>query len=119
MPDAVLFDLDGTLIDTAPDMGEALSNLLIEEKRAPLPLESIRPYVSQGGLVLTRLGFDGHVDEAEIEPLRLRFLWRACWRVSTPAVSCESIATIPARRARPCRSAPIPRQMKMIAFPTR
>ena len=74
MPEAVLFDLDGTLIDTAPDMGEALSNLLIEEKRAPLPLESIRPYVSQGGLVLTRLGFDGHVDEAEIEPLRLRFL---------------------------------------------
>ena len=55
-------------------MGGALNNLLIEEKRAPLPLESIRPYVSQGGLVLTRLGFDGHVDEAEIEPLRLRFL---------------------------------------------
>lgn len=74
MPDAVLFDLDGTLIDTAPDMGGALNNLLIEEKRAPLPLESIRPYVSQGGLVLTRLGFDGHVDEAEIEPLRQRFL---------------------------------------------
>jgi len=74
MPDAVLFDLDGTLIDTAPDMVGALNNLLIEEKRAPLPLESIRPYVSQGGLVLTRIGFDGHVDEAEIEPLRQRFL---------------------------------------------
>ena len=74
MPEAVLFDLDGTLIDTAPDMGGALNNLLIEEKRAPLPLESIRPYVSQGGLVLTRLGFEGHVDETEIEPLRQRFL---------------------------------------------
>jgi phosphoglycolate phosphatase len=74
MPEAVLFDLDGTLIDTAPDMVGALNNLLIEEKRAPLPLESIRPYVSQGGLVLTRLGFNGHVDEAEIEPLRQRFL---------------------------------------------
>ena len=74
MPEAVLFDLDGTLIDTAPDMGGALNNLLIEEKREPLSLESIRPYVSQGGLVLTRLGFDGHVDEAEIEPLRQRFL---------------------------------------------
>jgi len=74
MPEAVLFDLDGTLIDTAPDMGGALNNLLIEEKREPLPLESIRPYVSQGGLVLTRLGFDGHVDESQIEPLRQRFL---------------------------------------------
>ena len=74
MPEAVLFDLDGTLIDTAPDMGGALNNLLIEEKRAPLPIESIRPYVSQGGLVPTRLGFEGHVDESQIEPLRQRFL---------------------------------------------
>jgi len=74
MPDAVLFDLDGTLIDTAPDMGGALNNLLIEEGHAPLPLESIRPLVSQGGLVLTRLGFDAHVEEAQIEPLRQRFL---------------------------------------------
>jgi phosphoglycolate phosphatase len=74
MPDAVLFDLDGTLIDTAPDMGAALNNLLIEENRAPLPLAAIRPYVSQGGLVLTRLGFAGQVAEDEIEPLRLRFL---------------------------------------------
>ena len=74
MPDAVLFDLDGTLIDTAPDMGGALNNLLIEENRPPLPLEALRPYVSQGGLVLTRIGFGGQVDEAEIEPLRQRFL---------------------------------------------
>jgi phosphoglycolate phosphatase len=74
MPEAVLFDLDGTLIDTAPDMGGALNNLLREENREPLPLATIRPYVSQGGLVLTRLGFGNTVDEAEIEPLRQRFL---------------------------------------------
>ena len=74
MPEAILFDLDGTLIDTAPDMGGALNNLLREENREPLPLASIRPYVSQGGLVLTRLGFGNTVDEAEIEPLRQRFL---------------------------------------------
>ena len=76
MIEAVLFDLDGTLIDTAPDMGGALNNLLIEENLEPLPLESIRPYVSQGGLVLTRLGFSGKVPEQEIEPLRRRFLER-------------------------------------------
>ena len=74
MIEAVLFDLDGTLIDTAPDMGGALNNLLIEEGYEPLPLENIRPYVSRGGLVLTQLGFAEHVTEAEIEPLRLRFL---------------------------------------------
>ena len=59
MIEAVLFDLDGTLIDTAPDMGAALNNLLIEENLEPLPLTTIRPLVSQGGLVLTRLGFAG------------------------------------------------------------
>ena len=69
MPEAVLFDLDGTLIDTAPDMGGALNNLLIEENLPPLPLAAIRPYVSQGGLVLTRLGFAGQVAEAELVAL--------------------------------------------------
>jgi len=71
---AILFDLDGTLIDTAPDMGAALNNLLIEEGLAPIPLKIIRPYVSQGALVLTRLGFSEQVTESEIEPLRLRYL---------------------------------------------
>jgi 2-phosphoglycolate phosphatase len=74
MIEAVLFDLDGTLIDTAPDMGAALNNLLREEGYEPLPLASIRPFVSQGGLVLTQLGFGKSVTEQEIEPLRQRFL---------------------------------------------
>ena len=74
MIEAVLFDLDGTLIDTAPDMGGALNNLLAEEGLPPLPLDTIRPYVSQGGLVLTQLGFANHVTESEIEPLRQRYL---------------------------------------------
>ncbi len=74
MIEAVLFDLDGTLVDTAPDMGGALNNLMIEEGLESLPLDSIRPYVSQGGLVLTRMGFGGKVPEAEIESLRQRFL---------------------------------------------
>jgi phosphoglycolate phosphatase len=74
MIEAILFDLDGTLVDTAADMGGALNRLLLEEGLEPLPMETIRPLVSQGGLVLTRLGFDGKVAEQQIEPLRQRFL---------------------------------------------
>jgi phosphoglycolate phosphatase len=73
---SVLFDLDGTLIDTAPDLAAALNHILEEEGIAPLPYETIRPNVSRGGLVLTKLAFDPHRSESEIEPLRQRFLDR-------------------------------------------
>ncbi len=71
---AVLFDLDGTLVDTAPDLAAALNQIVREENMPPLPYESIRPYVSQGGLALIKLAFDQVRQEQEIEPLRLRFL---------------------------------------------
>ena len=71
---AILFDLDGTLVDTAPDMAAALNHILNEEGMDSLPLATIRPHVSRGGLALTKLAFDDHREETEIEPLRLRFL---------------------------------------------
>ena len=45
---AVLFDLDGTLVDTAPEMHLAVNVLLEEEGLNPLPYESVRPHVSNG-----------------------------------------------------------------------
>ena len=71
--DALLLDLDGTLLDTAPDMGGALNRLRLEHGREPLPAASIRPVVSHGAVRLVALGFPeatGH----EFERLRLRFL---------------------------------------------
>jgi len=55
--DAVLFDLDGTLADTAPDLAFALNATLRRYGREPLTLEQIRPVVSHGGIALIRLGF--------------------------------------------------------------
>lgn len=72
--EAVLFDLDGTLIDTAPDMAASLNHIVAEEGLQPLALETIRPHVSRGGLALTCLAFEKHRPEQDIEPLRLRFL---------------------------------------------
>jgi 2-phosphoglycolate phosphatase len=70
---ALLLDLDGTLLDTAPDMAGALNRLRLEEGHAELPFASVRPFVSSGAAALVRLGF-GTPGPEEFERLRLRFL---------------------------------------------
>ncbi len=70
---AVLFDLDGTLLDTALDMCEALNRLRAEENLAPLPFDAVRCQVSHGGHALTRLGF-GTLPPDEHETMRMRLL---------------------------------------------
>lgn len=59
--EVVLFDLDGTLVDTAPDLGGALNRVIEERGFAPLPAATIRPHVSRGGRGLTELGYS-HYD---------------------------------------------------------
>jgi phosphoglycolate phosphatase len=71
--DALLLDLDGTLLDTAPDMGGALNRLRMEHGLAPLEPEVIRPVVSHGAARLVELGFPGSSGPFA-EQLRLRFL---------------------------------------------
>jgi len=70
---ALLLDLDGTLLDTAPDMGGALNRLRGESGLAPLPAAVIRPVVSHGAMRLVKLGFP-QAEGDEFERLRLRFL---------------------------------------------
>jgi phosphoglycolate phosphatase len=70
----VLFDLDGTLADTAPDMAHALNALRNEEGRKELAYETIRPEVSHGATALVKLGFDVAQGDPEFERLRQRFL---------------------------------------------
>jgi N-acetyl-D-muramate 6-phosphate phosphatase len=70
---ALLLDLDGTLLDTAPDMAAALNVLLAEEKREPLPFAQIRPVVSHGSAGLIRLAFESSEGTAR-QRLITRFL---------------------------------------------
>lgn len=74
MIDAVLFDLDGTLADSAPDLGAALNRLLAEEDRAPLALEQMRPHASNGVRGLLGAGFGISPDESSYAGLANRFL---------------------------------------------
>lgn len=71
---AVLFDLDGTLADTAPDLAAALNAVLVEEGRDELPFATVRPWVSWGALRLIRLAFGEDLRDTELERLRRRLL---------------------------------------------
>ncbi|MDO9238024.1 MAG: phosphoglycolate phosphatase [Aquabacterium sp.] len=73
-PQAVLFDLDGTLADTAGDLAGALNQLRINRGLQPLPLDMLRPYASSGARGLIGVGLDIHPGHAEYESLREGFL---------------------------------------------
>ena len=74
MPRAVLFDFDGTLADTAPDLGGALNALRAERGLPPLAIEEVRPFASSGARGLLRAGFGMTPDHPEYESMRLAFL---------------------------------------------
>lgn len=70
----VLFDLDGTLADTAPDLAYALNTLLTEHHKPLLPYPTIRPVASNGAAALIELGFGVARTDPHFAPLRARFL---------------------------------------------
>lgn len=70
----VLFDLDGTLVDTAPDLAAALNALRSEHGLAPLPFAAIRPAVSHGSPALLHTGFGITPDSPDYPALRERLL---------------------------------------------
>ena len=71
---AVLFDLDGTLVDTAPDLGYALNLQRGVHGLSPLPIDTIRPQASHGARGLLMLGFGIGPDDSGFGPMRQEFL---------------------------------------------
>ena len=69
-----LFDLDGTLADTARDMANAVNVLRERHSKEPIPFENLRPHVSNGTPALLRLGFGCSPGEDQFEELRRDFL---------------------------------------------
>ena len=71
---AVLFDLDGTFADTAPDMALALNRLLQRHGRASLPPDAVRPHVSSGSRGMLAVGFGLQPFDAGYDALRREYL---------------------------------------------
>ncbi len=71
---AVFFDLDGTLLDTSADLGNALNSLRREQQLPELPHNIIRQHVSNGAGALVRLGFGEALEEEQHSLYRTRLL---------------------------------------------
>ncbi len=70
----VLFDLDGTLLDTAPDLAGALNDLRQRYQQPPIPFAEIRPQASNGSAGLLSLGFNVDTSTPRYAVLQTEFL---------------------------------------------
>lgn len=73
-PHAILFDLDGTLLDTAPEFAHCMNTMLAEARLIPITVEALRPAVSFGAVGMLELGFGLSRDDDAFADLKKRFL---------------------------------------------
>ena len=96
--DAVLFDLDGTLIDSAPDLGAAADKMRTDRGLVSLPLADYRPMAGAGARGMIGVAFGLTPQDAEFEALKQEFFanYQACMTERTYAFDgvAEVIAQI-------------------------
>ena len=82
---AVLFDLDGTLIDSAPDLGAAANQMLVKRGRPSLPLAHYRPMAGAGARGMIEIAFGLTPEHSDFEILREEFFtnYAQCMTQST------------------------------------
>lgn len=95
--DAVLFDLDGTLIDSAPDLGAAADKMRTDRGLDALPLSDYRPMAGAGARGMLGVAFGIQPDDARFTALKEEFFlnYEACMTVRTYAF--DGVAELIAR----------------------
>lgn len=73
---AVLFDLDGTLIDSAPDLGAAVDEMRLRRGMPSIPMSEYRPHVGSGARGMLQVAFGMGVDHRDFEQYKAEFLIR-------------------------------------------
>lgn len=73
---AILFDFDGTLADSAPDLADAANEMRLARGLEPLPFQALRPAVGSGARGMLGTAFGVHTGQAEFELMRDEFLNR-------------------------------------------
>ncbi len=84
---AVLFDLDGTLIDSAPDLGGAADQMRVQRGLPSLPLDAYRPMCGAGARGMLEVAFGITPEHADFEAMREEFFsnYQACMTQRTYA----------------------------------
>lgn len=73
-PQSVLFDLDGTLLDTAADLAFACNTTCCERGLKPQPVDALKPYISGGAEAMLRYTLEQNCLQTDLEPLLQRML---------------------------------------------
>ncbi|EJM76240.1 putative phosphatase, partial [Pseudomonas sp. GM49] len=73
LPRLVMFDLDGTLIDSVPDLAAAVDNMLLKLGRKPAGIESVREWVGNGVHMLVRRALANHIDEEGVDDVEAEY----------------------------------------------
>lgn len=89
---AVLFDLDGTLIDSAPDLGAAADAMRISRGMPSLPLEQYRPMVGAGARGMLGVAFGLAPDDPDFNAMREEFFCNYEARMTRSTVVFEGVA---------------------------
>lgn len=91
---AVLFDLDGTLADSAPDLALALNMIRARRGLAPVPAEELRPYASSGARGLLHRGLDVTAEDPRYPELREAFLANYASCLATHTVLFDGVSPL-------------------------
>jgi len=103
-PCAVLFDLDGTLVDSAPDLAGAGNEMRLHRSLPALPMDRFRPMVGSGARGMVGIALQVTPDSVEYEKLRVEFLARYEARLTRESeVFPEMMPVLAALDAHPLR----------------
>ncbi|MEZ9523491.1 HAD family hydrolase [Enterovibrio norvegicus] len=91
---AVLFDLDGTLLDTAPDMANAANCVLADYGLSPLNERQIKANTSYGARGLLRAGFGNQIEGKDLDALRQSFLHHYANNICTTTQLYPGVVTL-------------------------
>ena len=92
-PRAVLFDLDGTLVDSAPDLCNAVNRVVVDLGHPPVPLSRLRDVVSKGGRAMLAVALPQLTDD-ERAPLLAPFLAHYAQALAVDSVMFEGVADL-------------------------